>query len=175
MLAPSLPNILLEWYTQCLGKLGTPEVKKVNQPKSCATLSSLYQEDETAWLEMTSRLLAERRFQELDHENLSEYLADMAKRDKREVLSRLSVLIAHLLKWEFQADQRSKSWEATIALQRQELHELLEGQTLRSYAAETLTKAYNRGLQQAAIDTGLAESAFPAECALTMDSILGDE
>jgi hypothetical protein len=99
----------------------------------------------------------------------------MAKRDKREVLSRLATLIAHLLKWQFQADQRSKSWEATIAVQRQELHELLESQTLRNYAAEALAKAYSRGMQEAAIETGLPESTFPSECPMAMDAILGEE
>jgi hypothetical protein len=147
----------------------------VDEPKTAATMSSLYHDDETAWLEMMSRLVAERRFQELDHENLSEYLSDMAKRDKREVLSRLSTLIAHLLKWEFQPEQRTTSWQATVTLQRQELHDLLESQTLRNYAAEVLAKAYARGVRLAAAETGLEESAFPAECPMTLDAVLGDE
>lgn len=140
-----------------------------------ATTTSLYHEDETAWLETMSRLVAERRFAELDCEHLSEYLADMAKRDKREVMSRLSLLIAHLLKWDRQPDQRGNSWRATIAVQRQELRDLLESGTLRNYAGENLAKAYQRGVKQAALETGLAEDTFPDECPLTLDEILGED
>src|ERR1700730_18671616 len=95
------------------------------------SLSDLYHEDETAWLEAMARLVAARRFDELDHENLREFLADMARRDKREVLSRLTTLLAHLLKWEHQPQQRTRSWEATILHQREELRDLLESSTLQ--------------------------------------------
>ena len=55
-----------------------------------ASLPSLYHEDETAWLEADGpKLLAERRFEEIDYEHLGEYLSDMARRDRREVYSRL--------------------------------------------------------------------------------------
>src|SRR6476660_8840454 len=93
------------------------------------SLLSLYQEDETAWLEQMAHLIAERRFAELDYANLQEFLTDMARRDKREVLSRLTVLITHQLKWKHQPEKRSNSWRATIAEQRRELEELLESGT----------------------------------------------
>jgi hypothetical protein len=80
-----------------------------------------------------------------------------------------------LLKWEFQPEQRAPSWQATVTLQRQELHDLLESQTLRIYAAEVLAKAYARGVKLAGTETGLEVSAFPAECPMTLDSLLGDE
>ena len=41
---------------------------------STQTLAALYEKDETAWLEVMAQLVAERRFEKLDHENLSEYL-----------------------------------------------------------------------------------------------------
>lgn len=127
------------------------------------TLTSLYQEDETAWLEQMSQLIAERRFDEVDFANLREYLADMARRDKREVLRRLTTLIAHRLKWEHQPDKRTKSWRAAIAEQRRELEELLSSRVLRNHAEEMLAKAYAHALEEAAIETELPESAFPAE------------
>ena len=71
---------------------------------------SLYVEDETAWLELTSRLVAEGRFHEVDAASLSEYLSDMAIRDRREVMSRLAVLLTHLLKWDHQPAKRTASW-----------------------------------------------------------------
>src|SRR5688572_13034535 len=102
--------------------------------KTSASLSELYQSDETGWLEQMAALAAEANTSAMDLEHLSEYLCDMARRDKREVLSRLVVLFVHLLKWEHQPDKRSRSWELTIAEQREELQELLQSGTLRNFA-----------------------------------------
>ena len=60
-------------------------------------LTLLYEADETAWLDAMARIVAEGRFEEMDHVHLAEYLSDMAKRDRREVNSRLAQLLAHLL------------------------------------------------------------------------------
>jgi len=76
--------------------------------------TDLYETDETAWLEETSRLIREGRLQELDYPHLQEYLLDMAKRDRREVRSRLIQLIAHILKWQHQLDSRSSSWKRSV-------------------------------------------------------------
>ncbi len=135
-------------------------------------LSQLYEVDETAWLEQMSELLKEGRFDQIDHQNLSEYLLDMAKRDRREVLSRLATLMAHLLKWQHQPRKRSRSWESTILVQRTELQDLLESQTLKNHAAEILPKAYERALKYASKETGLAEERFPQECPYTLDDLL---
>src|SRR5436190_17614086 len=138
-------------------------------------LADLYETDETAWLEEMARLVAERRFADLDVEHLSEYLSDMAKRDRREVLSRLTVLLAHLLKWEHQPEQQSRSWRGTILAQRRELSDLLESGTLRRYAGEVLAKAYQRAVQQAATETGLLPEVFPPECALSLEDVLAPD
>src|SRR5262249_59029240 len=84
-------------------------------------LSRLYEADETGWLEQMSKLISERRYEELDYKHLGEYLLDMAKRDRREVLHRLTTLLTHLLKWEHQPRKRSRSWELTIRRERREL------------------------------------------------------
>ena len=138
-------------------------------------LSDLYLEDETAWLEAMSRLAAERRCEELDYEHLSEYLADMARRDRREVRSRLTTLLADLLKWEHQLEQRSNSWRVTIAEQRQELKVIFESRTLLNHANEVLAKAYQSAVRRATLETGLAEDTFPAECPFSLDAVLGPD
>jgi hypothetical protein len=137
-------------------------------------LVSLYEQDETAWLEQTARLVAEGRFDEIDPLQLSEYLADMSRRDKREVLSRLTVLLAHLLKWDYQVSQRNNSWQATILVQRQELRDLLESGTLLNYAREVREKAYERAVKQAALESGAAEAIFPAACPWSLEEIVSE-
>jgi len=133
---------------------------------------SLYESDETAWLEQTSSLIAQGRFSDIDPITLSEYLSDMAKRDKREVLSRLTTLLTHLLKWDHQPDHRTNSWRGAILEQRRELREDVESGSLRRHAEEVFAKAYVNAVEQAAAETGLAESAFPPGPPATLDEIL---
>lgn len=138
-------------------------------------LSVLYERDETAWLEVMSSLAAEGRYAEMDHVNLSEYLADMAKRDRREVSSRLVVLLTHLLKWEHQPDHRSGSSQGTILEQRRELRKLLDSGTLYNHAIAVLAEAYADARKQAAAETTLPRGTFPAECRWDLESLLADE
>ena len=135
-----------------------------------ATLGVLYERDETAWLEIMSDLAAAGRYTEMDHPNLSEYLADMAKRDRREVSSRLVVLLTHLLKWEHEPDRRSGSWQATILEQRRELRQLLDSGTLYNHAISVLAEAYADARKQASAETSLPRGTFPIECAWDLES-----
>src|SRR5436305_12165831 len=137
-------------------------------------LSVLYEQDETAWLEAMSALAAGRRYAEMDFEHLSEYLAEMAKRDRREVFSRLVVLLSHLLKWEHQPGHRSGSWRGTIREQRRELRQLLESGTLRNHAEAVLADAYAEARRQAADETELSLDVFPAEDARGLDELLAE-
>lgn len=137
-------------------------------------LSVLYEQDETAWLEAMSVLAARKHYAEMDFTHLSEYLADMAKRDRREVFSRLVVLLSHLLKREHQPEGRSGSWRGTILEQRRELRQLLESDTLRNHAAAVFLDAYSEARKQAAAETGLARAAFPEEGPWDLDGALAD-
>lgn len=71
-----------------------------------------------AWLQQQAEFLRQGRFAELDVEHLSEELESMGASDKRELASRLTVLLTHLLKWQCQAERRGVSWRLTIAEQR---------------------------------------------------------
>ena len=135
-------------------------------------LAELFLEDETAWLDRMSELVRQRRLTELDLDNLTEYLSDMARRDRREVKSRLGVLMAHLLKWEFQPDRRSRSWRATIITQRQELADLAGAGALRNHAETVLAESYDNAVELAVAETGLDQGAFPSECPYTVEQLL---
>jgi hypothetical protein len=138
-------------------------------------LSVLFEQDETAWLEAMANLAEQGRYAEMDYPNLSEYLADMAKRDRREVSSRLVVLLTHLLKWEHQPDHRSGAWRGTILEQRRELRKLLDSGTLHNHANAVLAEAYGDARKQAAAETGLPRTTFPAECSWDLESLLADD
>ena len=134
-------------------------------------LSELYESDETEWLETMARLVRQGRGTELDYLHLAEFLTDMARRDRREVESRMAVLIAHVLKWQFQPAKRSRSWLVTAEQQRQELLRLLTSGTLRNHAEAKLPDVYADGVRLAAVETGLSEATFPAQCQLTLDEL----
>jgi hypothetical protein len=135
-------------------------------------LAALYELDETAWLEATSELIRESRYDLIDAHSLSEYLADMARRDRREVDSRLIVLLAHILKWLQQPDRRSGGWKATIIEQRQELESLLGRGVLWNHAEATLADAYRKAVERAAAETGLSNETFAEVCPFTLEQLL---
>jgi hypothetical protein len=143
--------------------------------KAAHALADLYELDETAWLESMAELIREQRWSDLDYSHLQEYLTDMAGRDRREVESRLVVLLAHLLKWEHQPEHRSRSWRGTVIEQRQELASLAERGVLRNHAEAILPRAYAKAVERAAAETGLAARAFPNECPYTLGQLLATE
>src|SRR5438477_12184282 len=102
--------------------------------RAVMALAHLYEADETAWLEAMADLIEQGRWDDLDYPHLQEYLEDMAGRDRREVESRLTTLLAHVLKWVHQPDQRTRGWRGTIVEQRQELEQLVARGVLRNHA-----------------------------------------
>jgi hypothetical protein len=136
------------------------------------SLSALYLEDETAWLEAMAELVRRGDLPSLDLENLAEYLSDMAKRDRREVKSRLIVLLVHLLKWEFQPEKRTRGWRTTVLTQRQELADLAGRGVLRAHAEAVLPEAYENAVELATSETALPNASFPAVCPYTVEQLL---
>jgi hypothetical protein len=143
--------------------------------KSTPTLADLYEADETAWLDAMAELIRHGRVADLDYPHLMEYLEDMAKRDRREVSSRMAILIVHVLKWIHQSEKRTKSWQRTVVVQRQELARILQSGTLRNHAEAVLAEAYADAVEQAAAETGLEEETFPATCPWTLDQLLSPD
>jgi uncharacterized protein DUF29 len=139
-----------------------------------AATATLYEADETAWLEATAELIRGGRLSEVDVNTLAEYLTDMARGDRREVFSRLVVLLSHLLKWEHQPDRRCGPWRGTILEQQRELRQLLESGTLRNHATAVFADAYAEARKQAAAEIGLARNAFPEACRWDIDNALAD-
>jgi hypothetical protein len=127
--------------------------------------SNGHDQDFHAWTHEQADLLRAGRFTALDVEHLIEELESMGARERRELTSRLKVLLAHLLKWQFHAHRRSPSWEATIKEQRLSLEDLLDDNpSLRPTLPEQVTRAYRLARLLAVRETNLAESTFPDIC-----------
>jgi Domain of unknown function DUF29 len=140
--------------------------------KTLEPLAAIYERDETAWLDIMASLIREGRVEDLDLPNLAEFLSDMAGRDRREVESRMVVLLAHLLKWSHQPERRSRSWRATIIEQRQQLNRHASRGVLRNHAESVLPQAYADAVERAAAETGLPPEKWPADCPYTFEQLL---
>jgi hypothetical protein len=96
-------------------------------------------------------------------EQVAEELEDMAKSERRQLKNRLSILLAHLLKWRHQPERRSRSWRATIEVQRGDVQDLLEDNpSLCPCLPEFIEQAYQRGVWLAIQETDLDKAVFPA-------------
>jgi len=136
----------------------------------------LYEQDLFAWTQQQVNLLTHQRWHELDVENLIDELEGMARRDRREMTNRLIILIAHLLKWEFQPDHQSGSWRGSIQEQRLQLNGLLEDSpSLHQQFIESLEKAYPQAVKLASKETELPTTKFPNECPYELAQLLEDD
>jgi Domain of unknown function DUF29 len=73
-----------------------------------------YETDIVAWAEEQAALLRAGKFSALDIEHIADEVEDVGKSEKRELANRMSLLLAHLLKWQFQSARQSASWRRTI-------------------------------------------------------------
>jgi hypothetical protein len=132
-----------------------------------------YENDFYAWTNHNARLLREGKLSEIDVEHIAEEIESMGKSEKRELISRLAVLMAHLLKWKFQSARRSKSWALTIKNQRLELNDLLEESPSLKKELEGKSKyVYKRAVLIAAEQTGIDEDDFPVASPFTLKDCL---
>jgi len=138
--------------------------------------TTLYEKDFYRWLERTVALVREGRLDEIDRDILLDELESMGKRDKRELANRLIILMAHLLKWQFQPEARSSGWIGSIAEQRLQIAGQLEDSpSLKGILAEVITKAYPSAVTLAAKETDLAPELFPSACPFSLSELLDDE
>ncbi len=147
-------------------------------------LHELYQKNYTEWAEKTADLLKKGQFSELDIEHLLEELASMGASEQNELESRLTILIAHLLKWQFQYQQLSErwqefkgdSWRTTIIEQRTRIAKRLrKSPGLKTKLPEILLEAYEDALELAIKETQLPTTTFPSECPYSVEQLFNDD
>ena len=135
-----------------------------------------YENDFHSWLMKNALLLRQRKFTEIDAENIAEELEAMGRSEKRELVSRLSVLIVNLLKWRYQAVRRSRSWKNTISTQRIDINDLLEDSpSLRHAIPEKIDRAYKKARLMAEDETGIDKKNFPAACPFSPEEIMNED
>jgi len=137
------------------------------------TPTNLYDQDFYAWTQKQSELLRLGNWQALDIENLAEEIKALGKQQRQELRNRLGILIGHLLKWDYQAKLRGKSWKATIREQRKQIQlHIQENPSLKSYLDQAVVEAYELALAIAVRETPLDYQDLPTECPYAIAQIL---
>jgi hypothetical protein len=135
-----------------------------------------YDQDFYAWAKRNAELMRQGKWSEIDAEHVVEELEHMGKSQKRELISRLAVLLAHLLKWQYQQDKRSDSWVTTVVTQRAEIQLLLDDSpSLRHDVYAFVEKGYRFATDRASRETGIAKDTFPVSCPYSFDQIVSEE
>lgn len=124
-----------------------------------------YEKDIVAWANEQAQLLRAGRFDQLDIEHIAEEIEDVGKSEQRELATRMALLLAHLLKWQYQPERQGASWHRTISEQRKGIKKrLAKSPGLQPVLTDADWRAeiWADAVALAASDTGLAE--FPDDC-----------
>ena len=136
-------------------------------------MTTSYQTDIVAWANEQAQFIRAGLFDKLDLEHLAEEIEDVGKSEKRELASRMAVLLAHLLKWQYQPEMRSKSWGKTIKEQRIRIDLAIdETPSLKTSLVDEkwIKGTWLDSLAQARKETGL--DSFPDNCPWSMADVL---
>jgi hypothetical protein len=138
---------------------------------------SLYERDYYTWALQQARALKEHRVEELDWENLADEVEGLAKTERRELRSRLKVLLEHLIKWQFEPQRRSRSWRTTVSVQRLEIREHLdENPGLKPSVAEVLAQAYKAArLEVTGRFLRRSDPQPPDSCPWTLEQVMDEQ
>jgi Domain of unknown function DUF29 len=134
---------------------------------------TLYGIDFVEWSAQTAALLRQRRFDEIDIENVAEEIRSLGDSELKGALSQLRRLLMHLIKQKIQPERDGPSWRASIRNARSELIDAIRvSPSLRRKVADELPEIYRRALDDARYETGLAGAGAPEECPFTLDRLI---
>jgi hypothetical protein len=133
------------------------------------------------WLLNQANELRSRQPEFIDWDELAEELDEIVALARTEVVSRLRNVLAHLLKWKYQASRRDEdSWRNTIVRERLDLALLLESKNLRNYVKDTgYALAYQQARKAAGnemkLERRIWDQLFPATSEWDYETALEDE
>jgi len=140
-------------------------------------MATMYDIDFMEWLLSQAKLLRSHNSSDLDFDNIAEELEAMSRSQKRELHSRYTVLLMHLLKWQYQPDYRCNSWKSTIFQQRRYISRLFKDMpSLKTEfnISDWQVDAWNDAVDGASAETTIFRENFPASCPWSVDQVLDD-
>ena len=135
----------------------------------------LYNRDLHAWTVEQAALLRAGRLSEVDAQHIAQEIEALGRTEKREMVSRLAVLLLHLLKWAYQPERQGKSWRLTVEEQRRQLaRHMRDNPSLRAWQDEAMADAYGDAVLRAERETDLPRDVFPWSCPYSFDQVMDD-
>jgi hypothetical protein len=139
--------------------------------------SKLYEDDFCLWVADTVAKLKAKNFDALDLDNLIEEIESLAGRDRRELESRLDVLLNHILKRCYiLTPENYRGWELIIREQRKALKRLLkQSPSLKNYLSNSFNEVWQLALSDARQD--YPQIDFPDEWQFSreVENLLSEE
>ena len=143
--------------------------------KTSSRPAAAYDTDFYAWTQDQAEKIRARRHNELDWENLAEEIESVGRSEKRQLRSRLEVVLLHLLRWQHQPAKRKYGWRVTIGYQRRMINSILkDSPSLRRFPSEVIGDCYQTARIKAIDETDLSAETFPLSCSYALDEILDD-
>lgn len=137
---------------------------------------SLYDTDFYGWTQEQVSLLKKKQWNLVDVEHLIEEIESLGRQERQELVNCLAVLLAHLLKWQYQPEMRSRSWQATLREQRRKITKLMQqNPSLQPYLPEAIQEGYEDALDLAVRETGLSYETFPEDCPYAFEQAIDAE
>jgi Domain of unknown function DUF29 len=138
-------------------------------------LEELYDQDFYLWTRETAAALRAHRLADLDTEHLAEEIEDMGSRNTRELESRVTQILEHLLKLRLAKglilEYNQGPWKASILRQRNELSTLLrQSPSLRRFISADLIQACYR--RATAVIAAEYKVEPPLECPFSEEEVL---
>ncbi|MBV9065206.1 MAG: DUF29 domain-containing protein [Methylobacteriaceae bacterium] len=131
-------------------------------PVRVPELSVSYADDLYSWTKQQASLLLSGRFSELDIEHIVEELIGVGNEQYDKLQSALTILLMHLLKWDYQPERRSRSWVLSIREHRRRVTRILNRNPgLKSELHLAMSEAYEDAADRAAGETDLPDHIFP--------------
>lgn len=140
-----------------------------------ARIQQLYDEDFYLWALQNASALRAGRLIDLDTEHLAEEIESMAGREKRELESRITQILEHLLKLRLAKglilEYNQGGWQASILRQRNELARLLQDSPSlkRKICPELIQDCYRNAAVAVALEYKVEP---PAECPFSVEDVL---
>jgi hypothetical protein len=137
---------------------------------------NLYEVDYVMWLADTIDKIKHQNYEQIDWANLVDEIEDISKSERRRLESNLVVVLMHLLKWNYQPERRSTSWESSIEEHRRRIRKALKASpSLKSYLEEVFQECYEDAVKQASIETQIELKEFPENCPYSISETLESE
>ena len=144
--------------------------------KATALPPTRHADDLFTWVKEQCALLRTGSLKELDHRLAALELSHSGNEIRNKLQRSIASLAQHLLKWDYQPERRSRSWEQTICERRQRIEDVLEqNPSLRPALSERVSRGYATGRRRALVETKLPKAAFPTDCPYTFDEMMGRE